>query len=85
MKSIFVLIKNFEDPINALSKTTEKDITLITDSFFFIIFWLNNFFLSQKDVSINGYRNVLKGALLEATGRSCGQTKGPARHEETWW
>ena len=40
MKSIFVLIKNFEDPINALSKTTEKDTTLITDSFFYYYYFL---------------------------------------------
>ena len=27
----------------------------------------------------------MKGALLEATDGSCGQTKGSAKHEETWW
>ena len=27
----------------------------------------------------------VKGALLEATYRSSGWTKGPAIHEETWW
>ena len=31
------------------------------------------------------YWSVLKGALLEATGRSCGCTKGPVGHKETWW
>ena len=27
----------------------------------------------------------VKGALLEATYRSCGWTRGPATHKETWW
>ena len=31
-----------------------------------------------KDTSIEGYLNVLKGALLEATNKSCEWTKGPA-------
>ena len=40
---------------------------------------------SQKDTSVEGYWNVLTGALIEALHRSCGWTKGPARHKETWW
>ena len=32
---------------------------------------------NQKDASVEDYWNVLKGALLEVTGRSCGWTKGP--------
>ena len=27
----------------------------------------------------------MKGALLEAIDKNCGQTKGQARHKETWW
>ena len=38
---------------------------------------------SQKDASVEDYWNVLKGALLAVTGRSCGWTK--ACHKETWW
>ena len=35
---------------------------------------------------VEGYLNVLKEALLEATDRSCGWTKGPPRNKETlWW
>ena len=37
--------------------------------------------VSQKDASVEGYWNNLKGALLEATDRSYGRTKGPARHK----
>ena len=38
---------------------------------------------SQRVASVEGYRKVLKGALLEATDRSCGWTKDPAKHKET--
>ena len=34
---------------------------------------------SQKDASVEVCLNVLKGALLEATGGSCGWAKGLAR------
>ena len=34
---------------------------------------------SQKDASVEGHWNVLKGALLEATDKRCGWTKRPAR------
>lgn len=39
---------------------------------------------SQKDASVKGYWEVLKGASLEATNRSCGWIKDPARDKETW-
>ena len=39
---------------------------------------------SQKDASVKGYWSDLKGALLEAINRSCGRTKSPASHKETW-
>ena len=38
-----------------------------------------------KYTLVEGYLNVLKGALLEATDNSCGWTKGPAKHKEIWW
>ena len=38
----------------------------------------------QEFVSAEGYWNVLKGALLEATDRSYGWIKGPAGHKQTW-
>ena len=41
---------------------------------------------NQKDTSVEGYWNVLKGAFLEAADRICGWTKGPVRHRVTlWW
>ena len=40
----------------------------------------------QKDAFVEGFWNVLKGALLEVTGRSCEWTKGSGRQKETcWW
>ena len=39
----------------------------------------------QNDASLEGNWNVLKGALLKATNRSCGWTKDPTRNRETWW
>ena len=39
----------------------------------------------QEVVSVEGYWNVLKGALREAIDRSCGWIKGPAGHKQTWW
>ena len=38
----------------------------------------------KKSASVKGFWNVLKGTLLEATGRSYGWAKGPPRHKETW-
>ena len=38
----------------------------------------------QEVVSVEGYWNVLKGALREAVDRSCGWIKGPAGHKQTW-
>ena len=35
----------------------------------------------QKDASVEGYWNLLKVALLEATDRSCEWTKGPTGHK----
>ena len=29
--------------------------------------------------------NSLKDELLQATEKTCGWSKGPARHEATWW
>ena len=29
--------------------------------------------------------NSLKDGLLRATEKTCGWSKGPARHEATWW
>ena len=40
---------------------------------------------SQNIGTAEGSCNILRGALLEATGRSCGWTKGSAIHKETWW
>ena len=40
---------------------------------------------NQKYVSIEGYRNFVKGVLLEAAVRSCGWTKSQARHKKGWW
>ena len=40
---------------------------------------------TEQVASVENHWNVLKGALLEATDRSCGWTKGPDRHKETWW
>ena len=40
---------------------------------------------SQEGGFVEGYWNILKGALLEATSRSCGWTKGLARHQELLW
>ena len=41
---------------------------------------------SQKDASDEDYWSILKGVLQEATDRSYGWAKGPARHKETrWW
>ena len=40
---------------------------------------------SQEGGFVEGYWNILKGALLEATSRSCGWTKGLARHQEMLW
>ena len=28
---------------------------------------------------------LLRDSLLEATDETCGWTKGPARHSQTWW
>ena len=39
---------------------------------------------NQKDASVKCYWSILKGAFLETTNKSCGWTKGPARHKETW-
>ena len=41
--------------------------------------YINNY----RPSSQKGYWNVLK-VFLEATDKSYGQTKGPARHKETW-
>ena len=35
--------------------------------------------------SVEGYWKVLKESLLDAAERTCGWTKGPSRHKETWW
>ena len=40
---------------------------------------------SQEGGFVEGYWNILKGALLEATSRSCGWAKGLARHQELLW
>ena len=39
----------------------------------------------SSDLSVEGRWKVLKEMLLEATDSSCGRTKGPPRHSETWW
>ena len=39
----------------------------------------------RSDLSVEGQWKVLKDSLIEATERSCGWTKGPPRHRETWW
>ena len=41
--------------------------------------------ITKKDASVEGYWNVLKGVLLEATGRNCRRTKCQSRYKETWW
>ena len=41
--------------------------------------------VSQIDASVECHWNVLKGTLLESTGKSYRWTKGLARHKETWW
>ena len=41
---------------------------------------------SQKDASVEGYWNALKGDLSKATHRCCGWKKGPVRHKKVqWW
>ena len=39
----------------------------------------------QCDDSVESTWATLRDSLLEATDETCGWTKGPARHNQTWW
>ena len=41
--------------------------------------------MDKCHLSVEGLWKALKDSLIEATERSCGWTKGPPRHKETWW
>ena len=40
---------------------------------------------NETDPFVEDYCKVSKGALLEGSGRTCGETKGQASCIETWW
>ena len=38
-----------------------------------------------KGLGVNDDRQQMKGIMMETAEDTCGMTKGPCRHKETWW